>query len=54
MWYDLLKEKKIMEREIIKDLLRWKEAKVRKPLIIHGARQVRKNIYSKTIWKRVL
>ena len=31
-----------MEREIIKDLVKWKETKNRKPLIIHGARQVGK------------
>ena len=31
-----------MEREILKDLIKWKESKNRKPLIIHGARQVGK------------
>lgn len=31
-----------MEREIIKKLRKWKESKNRKPLIIHGARQVGK------------
>ena len=29
-----------MEREIIKDLIQWKNTKNRKPLIVHGARQV--------------
>lgn len=43
-----------MKREIIKDLLKWKESSNRKPLIVHGARQVGKNIYNKTIWKRKL
>ena len=31
-----------MKREIIKDLLKWKESSNRKPLIIRGARQVGK------------
>jgi len=31
-----------MKREIIKDLLKWKESSNRKPLIVHGARQVGK------------
>lgn len=31
-----------MKREIIKELIKWKESKNRKPLIIHGARQVGK------------
>lgn len=31
-----------MERILMKDLLKWKESKNRKPLIIHGARQVGK------------
>ncbi len=31
-----------MEREIINDLKKWKDSKNRKPLIIHGARQVGK------------
>lgn len=31
-----------MERLLMKDLLRWKDKKRRKPLIIHGARQVGK------------
>ena len=29
-----------MKREIIKDLLKWKESSNRKPLIVHGARPV--------------
>ena len=31
-----------MERTITKDLIKWKESKNRKPLIIHGARQIGK------------
>ena len=31
-----------MKREIIEDLIKWKKSKNRKPLIIHGARQVGK------------
>ncbi len=31
-----------MEREIINDLKEWKDSQNRKPLIIHGARQVEK------------
>ena len=31
-----------MYREIIDDLINWKQSKNRKPLIIHGARQVGK------------
>lgn len=33
-----------MEREIIEKLIEWKNKKNRKPLIVHGARQVRKNL----------
>ena len=40
-----------MEREIIKDLKKWKEAKNRKPLIIHGARQVGKTYIIKKFGK---
>ncbi len=40
-----------MEREIIKDLLKWKESKNRKPLIIHGARQVGKTYIVKKFGK---
>ena len=29
-----------MKREIINDLLKWKNSENRKPLIVHGARQV--------------
>ena len=32
-----------MKREIINNLINWKNSKNRKPLIIHGARQVGKN-----------
>ena len=48
-----------MERLLMKDLLRWKEKKRRKPLIIHGARQVGKtwimkefgkNYFEKTVY----
>ncbi len=31
-----------MYREIINDLLKWKKSNSRKPLIVHGARQVGK------------
>ena len=31
-----------MERDIVKDLIKWKESKDRKPLILLGARQVGK------------
>ena len=40
-----------MEREIIKDLIKWKELKNRKPLIIHGARQVGKTYIVKQFGK---
>ena len=40
-----------MEREIIKDLIKWKESKNRKPLIIHGARQVGKTYIIKKFGK---
>lgn len=40
-----------MEREIIKDLLKWKESNNRKPLIIHGARQVGKTYIVKQFGK---
>lgn len=48
-----------MERLLMKDLLRWKDKKRRKPLIIHGARQVGKtwimkefgkNYFEKTVY----
>ena len=31
-----------MERILMKELVKWKESKNRKPLVIHGARQVGK------------
>ena len=40
-----------MERKIIKDLIKWKESKNRKPLIIHGARQVGKTYILKQFGK---
>ena len=40
-----------MERKIIKDLIKWKESKNRKPLIIHGARQVGKTYIIKKFGK---
>ncbi len=40
-----------MQRFIMNDLMKWKNSKTRKPLILKGARQVRKNIYIKAIWK---
>ena len=40
-----------MEREIIKRLRKWKESKNRKPLIIHGARQVGKTYIIKQFGK---
>ena len=41
-----------MEREIINDLLKWKESKNRKPLVIHGARQVGKTYIVKKFGKK--
>lgn len=40
-----------MEREIINDLIKWKESENRKPLIIHGARQVGKTYIVKQFGK---
>ncbi len=40
-----------MKREIIKELIKWKESKKRKPLIIHGARQVGKTYIVKEFGK---
>lgn len=40
-----------MEREIINDLIKWKESENRKPLIIHGARQVGKTYIIKQFGK---
>lgn len=41
-----------MKREIINDLLKWKESKNRKPLIVHGARQVGKTYIIKQFAKQ--
>lgn len=41
-----------MEREIIKDLIKWKGSKNRKPLILHGARQVGKTYIVKQFGKQ--
>ena len=41
-----------MEREIIKDLVKWKNSKNRKPLIVHGARQVGKTYIIKQFGKK--
>lgn len=41
-----------MERLLMKDLLRWKDKKRRKPLIIHGARQVGKTWIMKEFGSR--
>ena len=41
-----------MEREIINDLIKWKESSNRKPLIIHGARQVGKTYIIKQFRKK--
>ena len=41
-----------MEREIINDLIKWKESSNRKPLIIHGARQVGKTYNIKKFGKK--
>jgi len=41
-----------MEREIIKKLIKWKDSKNRKPLIIHGARQVGKTYIVKKFGKK--
>ena len=40
-----------MKREIINDLIKWKNSKNRKPLIIHGARQVGKTYIIKEFGK---
>ncbi len=40
-----------MDREIMKDLINWKKSKKRKPLIIHGARQVGKTYIIKKFGK---
>ena len=41
-----------MKREIINDLIKWKNSKNRKPLIIHGARQVGKTYIIKEFGKK--
>lgn len=41
-----------MEREIIKKLIEWKNSKARKPLIVHGARQVGKTYIIKEFGKK--
>ena len=41
-----------MKREIIKDLEKWKNSKNRKPLIVHGARQVGKTYIIKQFGKK--
>lgn len=41
-----------MKREIINDLIEWKESNNRKPLIIHGARQVGKTYIVKEFGKK--
>lgn len=41
-----------MYREIINDLIEWKESKTRKPLIVHGARQVGKTYIIKQFGKK--
>ena len=43
-----------MEREIIKDLIKWKNSKNRKPLIVHGARQVGKTYIIKQFGKKIM
>lgn len=40
-----------MKREIVKELIKWKESENRKPLIIHGARQVGKTYIIKEFGK---
>lgn len=46
-----VREKQDMERFIMKELIKWKDSKTRKPLILRGARQVRENIYIEAVWK---
>ena len=40
-----------MKREIINDLIKWKDSNNRKPLIVHGARQVGKTYIIKEFGK---
>ena len=42
----------IMEREIYKELLKWKNSPDRKPLMLYGARQVGKTYILKEFGKR--
>ena len=41
-----------MQREILTDLIKWKDSNNRKPLIIHGARQVGKTYIVKEFGKQ--
>ena len=50
--YNLLKGGILMKREILEDLIKWKESKNRKPLIVHGARQVGKTYIIKEFGKK--
>ncbi len=43
-----------MRREIIEDLINWKESKDRKPLIVHGVRQVGKTYIIKEFGKNII
>ena len=49
---------RVMERSILTELLQWKEAKNRKPLIVQGARQVGKTwimtYFGQTYFKNVV
>ena len=40
-----------MKRQITEELIQWKDAKNRKPLIVHGARQVGKTYIIKQFGK---
>lgn len=42
LWRMFVQKNVIMERNVIKQLLAWKQKKNRKPLIVNGARQVGK------------
>lgn len=52
MWYNKKEGGRKMEREIMKDLIQWKQSKNRKPLIVHGARQVGKTYIIKEFGKK--
>ena len=43
-----------MERFILEKMLKWKNSKYRKPLILKGVRQVGKTWAFKRIWQAVL